>query len=128
MSLLELMIAMLLVSFVALSVTPMLMLGMLTSSVSQEATELTVAASDRLEFFAALPFDDPALAAGGNTAASVTGYSEDPHNGNAARYVRWEISDESAILKRIALVAGERNSIVGPGREVRVETFRANLR
>ena len=128
MSLLELLVAMVLLSLVALAVTPMLMLGMLTSSVAQEATELSVAASDRLEFLAALPFDDPALLAGGDIDASLTGYSADPYNGDSGRYVRWSVSDESAILKRIALVAGERNSVFGPTREVRIETFRADLR
>ncbi|NKB89899.1 MAG: prepilin-type N-terminal cleavage/methylation domain-containing protein [Acidobacteria bacterium] len=128
MSLLELVVAMMLLSFLALAITPMLMMGALTSSAAQDATELSVAASDRLEYLAALPFDDPALAAGGGVATSVTGYSEDPHGGDADRYVRWEVADESAILKRIILVAGERNSVVGPTREVRVETFRADLR
>jgi len=128
MSLLELLIAMVLLAFVALSVTPMLMLGMLTSSVAQEATELAVAAGDRLEFLAALPFSDPALVAGGDTSTSLAGYSEDPYAGDSNRYVRWEISDETAILKRIALIAGARGTIFGPTREVRIETFRANLR
>jgi hypothetical protein len=128
MSLLELIVAMLLLSFVALSVTTMLLLGMLTSSVSQDATELAVAASDQLEFLTALPFDDPALAAGGSTTASASGYSEDPLAGNTDRYIRWQVADESAFLKRIVLVAGERNSVMGPSREVLVETFRADLR
>ena len=128
MSLLELVIAMMLLSFVALAITPMLMMGALTSSAAQDATELSVAASDRLEYLAALPFDDPALVAGGGTGSSVSGYSEDPYAGDSDRYVRWQVVDESAILKRIVLVAGERNSVVGPTREVRVETFRADLR
>ena len=128
MSLLELVVAMLLLSFVALSVSTMLLLGMLTSSVSQDATELSVAASDRLEFLTALPFSHAALAAGGSTTSSVSGYSEDPIGSNVDRYIRWQVIDESAFLKRIALVAGERNSVMGPTREVLVETFRADLR
>lgn len=128
MSLLELIVAMMLLSFVALAVAPMLMMGVLTSSVSQEATELAVAASDQLEFLAALPFDDTRLVAGGSITSSATDYSLDPLDGDADRYLRWEIVDESLILKRITLVAGERESVMGPTREVRVETFRADLR
>jgi len=67
MSLLELIVAMMLLSFVALSVTPMLMLGAVTSAVAQDATELSIAASDQLELLAALPFTDTALVAGGDT-------------------------------------------------------------
>lgn len=127
-SLLETLVAIMLLSVVALSVAPMLMMGVATSAVSQEATELTVAASDQLEFLASLPFGDAQLAAGGSIASSAAGYSVDPFQGDPNLYLRWQIADETAILKRIQLVAGNRNSVFGPTREVQIETFRTDLR
>ncbi len=128
MSLVEVLVSMALLLFASLSIVPVLLTGVFTSATSQEITELTVAAGDRLELLATYEFAATGLQAGGDLGSSDAGYSVDPFDGDSDRYLRWQIIDESAILKRIVIVAGERDSVVGPPREIRVETFRADIR
>jgi hypothetical protein len=98
-----------------------------TSAVAQEATELTALGAERMEILRALPFTDAQLAAGGSVSTSQPGYSIDPVNGDANRYVRWQISDDNPSRKMIRLVVGVRESIWGPPREITLETYRTDL-
>ena len=126
-TLIEVLVSGFLVGLVALAVAPMMLMAVQTSAVAQEATELTVIGSQQLEILRALRFNDANLSAGGDTAATVAGYSIDPYLGDANRYVRWQIVDENPGRKRIALVVGIRNSIWGPPREITMETFRTDI-
>lgn len=125
-TLVEVLVATFLVGLLSLAVVPMMLMAVQTSAVGQEMTELTAAAVDQMEILRAAPFDDPALVAGGSITASNAGFSVDPLNGDADRYLRWSIVDENAERKLITLVVGTRNSIWGPAREITMRTYRTD--
>lgn len=126
-TLLEVMVATGLVGLVALAIAPLMLMAVQTSAVAQEATELTADGTERIELLRALPFADTDLVAGGSVTSSDAGYSLDPFNGDTNRYIRWRITDVSASRKHIELVAGIRNSVWGPPREVALETYRTDI-
>jgi prepilin-type N-terminal cleavage/methylation domain-containing protein len=126
-TLLEILIATALVGLVALAIAPLMLMAVQTSAVAQQTSELTASASERIETLRALPFTHPDLAAGGSLTSTVTGYALDPLNGDANRYIRWQVTDVSASRKHIELVSGVRTSVWGPPREVALETYRADL-
>lgn len=125
-SLVELLVGILLLSFLVLGVAPLLMMGIATSAAAEESSRLTVLASDRLEELASLQFDDSDLTAGGSLTESLSDYSVDPVPGQDDLYVRWQVLDESTLLKHIRVAAGSRLAIVGPAREVVIETYRVD--
>ncbi len=126
-SLIEVLVATFLVGLIALAVAPMMLMAVQTSAIAQEMTELTTAGTERMEILRALPFNDAQLTAGGSITASNAGYSLDPFNGDADRYVRWQVIDDNLARKRITLVVGVRKSIWGGPRELTMETFRTDL-
>ncbi|MFQ5743630.1 MAG: prepilin-type N-terminal cleavage/methylation domain-containing protein, partial [Acidobacteriota bacterium] len=126
-TLVEVLVATGLVGMVALAVAPLMLMAVQTSAVAQESTELTALGAERMEILRALPFADPQLAGGGSLTSSAAGYSVDPVNGDANRYIRWQITDENPSRKHVRLVTGVRDSIWGPPREVTLETFRTDL-
>lgn len=126
-TLIEVLVATGLVGLVALAVAPLMLMAVQTSAVAQESTELTGIATRRVEILRSLPFDDPALVAGGDLDSSAAGYSIDPFEGDANRYVRWQIVDETASRKHLTMVVGVRESIWGPPRSIRLETYRTDF-
>lgn len=126
-TLLEVLVATGLVGLVALAVAPLMLMAVQTSAVAQEATTLVSEGSEQMEILRALPFSDAQLNAGGSITSSVAGYSLDPLDGDANRYIRWRIIGESASRKHIELVAGIRDSVWGPAREVVLETYRTDI-
>jgi len=126
-SLVEVLVATFLASIVALSVAPMMLIAVQTSAIAMEMTELTVTATEQMEILRALPFADGQLAAGGSIVATSGGYSVDPVDGDANRYIRWLIVDDNVARKHITLVSGVRASIFGPPREIQMESFRTDL-
>ena len=126
-SLIEVLVATFLVGLISLAIAPMMLMAVQTSAIAQEMTELTAAGTTQMEILRALPFSDAQLAAGGSIAASNAGYSLDPFNGDADRYIRWRVVDDNVARKRITLVVGVRESIWGPPRELTMETFRTDL-
>lgn len=126
-TLLEVLVATGLVGLVALAVAPLMLMAVQTSAVAQEATDLVSEGSEQMEILRALPFTDAQLAAGGSITSSAAGYSLDPLDGDTNRYLRWRIIDESASRKHIELVAGIRDSVWGPAREVVLETYRTDI-
>ena len=126
-TLIEVLVATGLVGMVALAVAPLMLMAVQTSAVAQEATELTSLGTERMEILRALPFTDGQLAAGGSITTSASGYSVDPVDGDPDRYLRWQITDQSASRKHIELVVGVRKSVWGPPRELTLETFRTDI-
>ncbi len=126
-TLVEVLVATFLVGLISLAVAPMMLMAVQTSAVAQEMTELTAAATEQMEILRALPFAHADLAAGGSITGSNANYSVDPWNGDADRYIRWRIVNDNVARKSITLVIGTRDSIWGPPREIRMETFRTDL-
>ena len=126
-TLLEVLVATGLVGLVALAIAPLMMMAVQTSAVAQEATELSNSGTEQMEALRALPFTDGQLAAGGSLISSDAGYSLDPYDGNAERYIRWQITDAGAARKHIEMAIGIRKSIWGPPREILFETYRTDL-
>ena len=126
-SLLEALVGLVLVIFVALGIASMQLLAVETSDAAQDTTELTMVAVDLLEHLASMPFDDPELAAGGSLTASKTGFSADPMPNAPSRYLRWQIVDDSRRIKRLTVVVGERDGRTADAREVQIGTYRLLL-
>lgn len=126
-TLIEVLVATFLVGLISLAVAPMMLMAVQTSAVGQEMTELTAAGIDQMEILRALPFNDPGLVAGGSVTSSDAGYSLDPLNGDANRYMRWLVVDENPERKRITVVVGVRTSIWGPAREITMRTYRIDV-
>ncbi len=104
-----------------------MLMAVQTSAAAQQISELTTSGTERVEYLRALPFNHPDLAAGGSLTSSVAGYSLDPVNGDANRYVRWQVTDVSPSRKHIQLLSGVRDSVWGPPREVDLETYRTDF-
>lgn len=126
-TLLEVVVSTVLAGLIAVSIAPMVLLAMQTTSVAEEITELTALAYDELEVLTALPFEDTGLAAGGALDRSVADYSIDPIPGADDYYLRWRVTDESPIMKRISIVVGSYDDDGTSRREVLVETFRTSM-
>lgn len=127
-SLVEVLVAMALTGLLAVAIAPLLIVGVESSAVAEEVTEITVAAVDQMEHLRSLDFADSELAAGGSLETSEEGYSIDPLPGFPDRYVRWEIADVSTTMKQIRVLSGTREPIIGDGdRPTRLETFKMDL-
>ena len=123
-ALVELVIALLLLAFIASSLGLLTITATASYVASEQVTEETTSAVDQIEQLIVLPFDDATLAAGGSTTSSVPGYSVDP-DVIPNRYRRWQIIQVSPRLKHIKVVAGFHGSGTEPDREVLLETMRS---
>ena len=117
-TLIEVIVATGLVGLVALAIAPLMLMAVQTSAASQEVTELSARGTEQVETLRGFPFTDAQLAAGGSITNSDADYSLDPLDGDANRYIRWRITNESATRKHIELVIGIRDSVWGPPREI----------
>jgi len=122
-SLLEALVATALAGYISLGIMSMMMFAVTAQDVSQEITDLTALAIDRLEFLNSLPFSDTALQAGGSLMINEEGYALDPVAGSPGVYLRWQITDNSFWLKRIEVMAADTDAH-GTERQVVLETFR----
>jgi prepilin-type N-terminal cleavage/methylation domain-containing protein len=126
-TLLEVLVATGLLGLVALAVAPLMLMAVQTSAAAQEITGLTAAGTEQMEILRALPFDAPGLDAGGSITVSTPGYARDPLDGDANRYIRWRITNESVSRKHIELAVGIRSSVWGPPREVILESYKTEI-
>jgi prepilin-type N-terminal cleavage/methylation domain-containing protein len=123
-TLLECIVALLLISLIATSLMSSMGLALGATSAAENHTGLVNRAVAELEILNSLPFGDTRLVAGGALDASVTEYSIDPLPENPAGYLRWQVVDERPGLKRLRLVAGEQIPGRSEPREIILETFR----
>jgi len=125
-SLLEVLVASLLLGLAAMAYGTLMLTASATQARSWEHTTLSATAVERMEALLQLPFDDNAWQAGGSLTSSAPGYSFEPIpvNADPNGYLRWEITDESVLMKRITVLAGHPNPSATGMREVQVETFR----
>ena len=122
-TMLEVLIGVSLMGSVALAIGASVQMSMLASLNAEATTELSARAMTEMEWLLLLPFDAPELQPGGSLTTSRTGYSRDPAD-DPDHFVRWEIVDETRLIKRIIVVSGQRTAASGPPRLARVETFR----
>lgn len=125
-SLLEVLVASLLLGLAAMSYGTLMLTAAATQERSWEHTTLSATAVERMEGLLQLPFDDDAWQAGGSLTSSAPGYSLEPIpvNADPNGYLRWKITDESVLMKRITVLAGHPNRSATGVRELQVETFR----
>lgn len=123
-TLLESVVAILLVGIVASSLMSSLGVAMGATTSAEDHTALTNRAVAQLEILNSMPFDDPGLTPGGALDSSQTGYSIDPLPENPNGYLRWQVVDEGPGVKRLALVVGEQRPGRPRPREIALETFR----
>jgi len=121
-SLVEILVALLILMFGLLAVVPMFVYGVRRVAASADIGKAGAAAVKRMEQLRATDFGG--LAAGGSLNSNVVSYSDatDP-----AVIVRWSISDNvtPATVKTISVVAIARRQISGPAKRVQFVTMRA---
>ena len=127
-SMVEVLVGMALVSFIALSTAPLVVLGARVGTISREVGLQLTSGEAQMETLRTLAFSDPGLIAGGSITTSVAGYSIDDIDGDGKRFMRWKIEDISAHMKRIQVLSAAHASEYGPPREVFLEAYRTDLR
>ncbi|MBN2266395.1 MAG: hypothetical protein JW775_11345 [Candidatus Aminicenantes bacterium] len=100
-SLVEVLLAMALAFILIVGAAEMLTLALRAKRRGDVIAALAHAVTDRFETLKSLPFDDPALVAGGYAATARF------EPGRVLVAETWEIADEACGLKRVCLSAGE---------------------
>jgi prepilin-type N-terminal cleavage/methylation domain-containing protein len=121
-SLVEVLLALLLLALGMLAVVPMFVYGARRVAASADIGKAGAAAVKRMERLRATEFG--ALAAGGSLNSNVVSYSDAT---DSAVIVRWSISDDvtPATVKTISVVAIARRQVSGPAKRVQLVTMRA---
>lgn len=121
-SLVEVLVAFVILTFGVLAVAPMFMYGMRGAAASADIGKAGEAATKRMELLRATSYGS--LAQGGSLASNVVSYSDttDP-----AVIVRWAISNDTtpATVKTISVIAIARRRVLGPAKQVKLTTLRA---
>jgi len=121
-SLVEVLVALLILTFGLLAVVPMFVYGARRAAASADIGKAGAAATKRMERLRATAYGS--LAAGGSLSSNLTSYSDttDP-----AVLVRWAISDNAtpSTVKTISVVAIARRQVSGPAKRVQFMTLRA---
>ena len=121
-SLVEVLVALVLLMFGVLAVAPMFVYGARKAAASADIGKAGAAAARRMENLRATAYGS--LAAGGSLNSNVASYSDttDP-----AVLVRWTIVDDAtpATVKTIAVLAIARRQVSGPAKRVAFTTMRA---
>jgi len=124
---LEVLLGLMLLAVIASGIAPVILGSFASTDVADQVTRSTAFAYEHMETLVAAPFESDALAAGGDLDRSQDGYSIDPVEGDDRMFVRWQISDENGVMKRIAVRAGVRSATGAVVRDVRLETFRLKM-
>jgi len=121
-SLVEVLVALVLLMFGVLAVAPMFVYGARKAAASADIGKAGAAAARRMENLRATAYGS--LAAGGSLNSNVASYSDttDP-----AVLVRWTVADNAtpSTVKTIAVLAISRRQVSGPAKRVRFTTMRA---
>lgn len=121
-SLVEVLLAFMLLTFGVLAVVPMFVYGARRVAASADIGKAGAAAVKRMETLRATSYGS--LTAGGSLSSNLTSYSDttDP-----AVIVRWTIADNTtpATVKTIVVLATARRQVSGPAKKVRFTTMRA---
>lgn len=122
----ETLIAMLLMSFAALSVSQMLVTGVYVSEASADLTSVTTLASQQMEILKGRDFD--ALAAGGALGSSVNGFSDTidlDEDGTGEFTRRWRVLD-LGLSKQIDVVVIGPPTAIGQARAIHLSAVVAD--
>jgi prepilin-type N-terminal cleavage/methylation domain-containing protein len=121
-SLIEVLLALGLLSLGLLSIAPLYVWGTRRAAASADFGKVGAAAVKRMELLRATGFGS--LAAGGSLTSDVTSYSDttDP-----AVFVRWTIADNAspATVKTINVIAIARRVVSGPAKKIQFATKRS---
>jgi Tfp pilus assembly protein PilV len=123
-TLVEAMIAILILVVGIVAIANLMALAMSSNAVANEGTAAATIATQQLESFKSVQFT--ALAPGGSTAADVAGFfSDTPVSGVGNIHTRWSIVAVNADFKFISIVS-EATAVLGPARtRAAFTTFRA---
>jgi len=116
----EALIAMMLMSVAALSVSQMMITGIYVSEASADLTSVTTMASQQMEILKSEDFDD--LDAGGALGSSVTGYSDTVDldgDGTGEFTRRWRVLD-LGLSKQIDVYVVGPPTAIGEAREIQL--------
>lgn len=121
-TLVEVLIALLLIAIGAVAVAPVMIQSMGRNAASVDVSRLGAEATTRMEILRATPFH--LLTAGGSLASNVAGYSS---TSDPSMDLRWQIVDGGGPtgVKTIRVVAIATRSVSGQAKSVRLTTLRA---
>ena len=121
-SLVEVLVALLILMLGILAVAPMFIYGARRAAASADIGKAGAAATKRMELLRATSYGS--LPSGGSLSSDLTSYSDatDP-----AVLVRWAISDNAtpSTVKTISVVAISRRQVSGPAKRVQFMTLRS---
>jgi prepilin-type N-terminal cleavage/methylation domain-containing protein len=123
-TLIETLVAIVVLVFGLIAVTNLLLVGATNNSVANHGTAATSVATQRMEILKAQPFRD--LATGGDLTSDVTDFFENvPVEGVGVINVRWQITAPEAQLRFIAVQAEGTGPMVRIRSRINLTTFRS---
>lgn len=124
-SLIELLVAMLLITFCLLSIVPLFLISARSTASASEITTLSAEASERMEFLMWTDFDT--LTAGGSLTSNSTGFFD---SSNPDHLLRWTVTDDATppTMKTIQLWAQAVRAPIGRQKEMTMMAVRADTR
>ncbi|HET9317068.1 MAG TPA: prepilin-type N-terminal cleavage/methylation domain-containing protein [Vicinamibacteria bacterium] len=123
-TLIETLVAIVVLVFGLIAVTNLLLVGATNNSVANHGTAATSVATQRMELLKAEPFRD--LTAGGDLNSDVTDFSENVNvEGVGVINVRWQITAPEPQLRFIAVQAEGTGPMVRTRSRINLTTFRS---
>jgi Tfp pilus assembly protein PilV len=124
-TLVEALVAMVVLSFGLIAVTNLMLVAATSNSVANQSTAATSIASQELEQLKTLPFSDPGLNAGGDLQSDVGGYASDVDVSGVGRiHTRWQITNVDTTTKYIVVRSEGTGVLAGPRSRAEFTTFR----
>jgi len=124
-TLVEALIAMVILAFGLIAVTNLLLVAATSNAVANQSTAATSIASQQLEQLKALPFTDAGLAPGGSLTTDSGSYFSDSDMPGVGRiHTRWQITNVDTTTKFIVVRAEGLGALAGPRSRAEFTTFR----
>lgn len=124
-TLVEALIAMVVLSFGLIAVTNLMLVAATSNGVANQSSAATSVASQQLEQLKACTFTDPQLIAGGDLQNDVANFSSDTDVPGVGRiHTRWQITDVDATTKYIVVRSEGTGALAGPRSRAQFTTLR----
>lgn len=124
-TLVEALIAMVILSFGLIAVTNLMLVATTSNTVANQSTAAASIASQRMEQLKALSFTDAGMTAGGNVTTDTTGFFDDVQvPGVGTVHTRWQVTDVDPTTKFIVVRSEGTGVLAGPRSRAEFTTFR----
>jgi prepilin-type N-terminal cleavage/methylation domain-containing protein len=124
-TLVEALIAMVVLSFGLIAVTNLMLVAATSNSVANQSSAATSIASQQLELLKACTFTDQRLAAGGDLQNDAANFNSDTDVPGVGRiHTRWQITDVDGTTKYIVVRSEGTGALAGPRSRAQFTTLR----